>query len=92
MRVGNCILNRYAHIRLAHLGQNGPAADEVAVDAFLKEQIKFTDIAKLIYTVLKGAPHTSGDATLNQALDADAWAREAAQACLADKTYKKASI
>ena len=68
------------------------AADEVAVDAFLKEQIKFTDIAKLIYTVLKGAPQTSGDATLNQALDADAWAREAAQACLADKTYKKASI
>ena len=52
------------------------AADEVAVEAFLKEQIKFTDIAKLIYTVLKGAPQTSGDATLNQALDADAWARE----------------
>ena len=68
------------------------AADEVAVEAFLKEQIKFTDIAKLIYTVLKEAPHTNGDATLNQALDADAWAREAAQACLADKTYKKASI
>ena len=68
------------------------AADEIAVDAFLKEQIKFTDIAKLVYTVLKAAPVTRGDATLNQALEADRWAREAAQACLQEKTYKKAVI
>lgn len=68
------------------------AADEIAVDAFLKEQIKFTDIAKLVYTVLKAAPQTQGDATLNQALETDAWAREAALAALADKSYKKAII
>lgn len=68
------------------------AADEIAVDAFLKEQIKFTDIAKLVYTVLKAAPQTQGDATLNQAQEADQWAREAARACLQDKSYKKAVI
>lgn len=68
------------------------AADEIAVDAFLKEQLKFTDIAKLVYTVLKAAPQTQGDATLNQALEADTWAREAALAALADKSYKKAII
>lgn len=68
------------------------AADEVAVDAFLKEKIQFTDIQKLIYTVLKAAPQTSGVATINQALEADAWAREAANAFLADKTYTKAII
>ena len=68
------------------------AADEVAVDAFLKEKIKFTDIPKLIYTVLKLAPRTEGDATLNQALDADRWARQVAVSCLQDKTYRKAVI
>lgn len=68
------------------------AADETAVDAFLKEEIKFTDIPKLIYTVLKSAPQTSGEATLNQAQEADRWAREAAAACLKEKSYKTAVI
>ena len=68
------------------------AADEVAVGAFLREEIKFTDISKLIYTVLKAAPQTPGDATLNQALEADAWAREIAAECLKNKTYRKAVI
>ncbi len=68
------------------------ASDEIAVDAFLKEEIKFTDIAKLIYTVLKAAPQSSGVATLNQALEADAWAREAARICLTEKAYTKAII
>ena len=68
------------------------AADEIAVEAFLKEEIKFTDIPKLVYTVLKAAPQRAGVATLNQALEADAWARETAQACLTEKTYKKAFI
>lgn len=68
------------------------AADEVAVGAFLREEIKFTDISKLIYTVLKAAPQTPGDATLNQALEADAWAREVAAECLKNKTYRKAVI
>ena len=68
------------------------AADEVAVDAFLNGKIKFTDIPKLIYSTLRKAPATHGDATLNQALEADAWARETAQGVLADKSYKKAAI
>ena len=68
------------------------AADEVAVEAFLKEEIKFTDIAKLIYTVLKAAPQTQVDATLNQAQEADQWARETAAAVLKEKAYKKAVI
>ena len=68
------------------------AADEVAVDAFLQEKIKFTDIAKLVYTVLKTSPKTVGPASLNQALEADRWAREAAAECLRSKSYRKAII
>ncbi len=68
------------------------AADEVAVAAFLDEKIKFTDIAKLVYTVLKAAPQTPGNATLNQALEADRWARETAEACLQEKSYRSAVI
>lgn len=68
------------------------AADEVAVDAFLKGQIQFTDIQKLIYTVLKAAPQTSGVATINQALEADTWARETAAVSLQEKTYTQAII
>lgn len=69
------------------------AADEVAVDAFLKEQIKFTDIPKLIYSVLKqvGA-NKKTKVTLAEALEADEWAREQAAAILEDKSYKKAVI
>ncbi len=68
------------------------AADEVAVSAFLDGKIKFTDIAKLVYTVLKAAPQTPGNATLNQALEADRWARETAEACLQEKSYRTAVI
>ncbi len=68
------------------------AADEVAVEAFLREEIHFTDIAKLVYTVLKSAPQTQGEVSLNQALEADQWAREAAAVCLKEKVYKKAVI
>ncbi|MBR4682540.1 MAG: 1-deoxy-D-xylulose-5-phosphate reductoisomerase [Elusimicrobiaceae bacterium] len=68
------------------------AADEIAVEAFLKEEIKFTDISKLVYTVLKAAPQTPGNATINQALEADRWAREVAAECLQNKTYRKASL
>ncbi len=68
------------------------AADEVAVDAFLKEQIKFTDIPKLIYSVLKDTYGKEGRVTLNQAAEADAWGREKALAHLAEKKYKKAIL
>ena len=39
------------------------AADEMAVEAFLNGQIKFTDIPKLVYTVLRKTPTTGGVAT-----------------------------
>lgn len=68
------------------------AADEVAVDAFLKRQIKFTDIPRLIYSVLKETCGRAGRVTLNQAAQADAWAREKALANLAEKKYKKAVL
>ena len=68
------------------------AADEIAVDAFLSGQIKFTDIQKLIYTVLRKTPATGGIATINQALEADQWSRETAQEILKDGSYKTAVI
>ncbi len=68
------------------------AADEIAVEAFLNGQIKFTDISKLIYTVLRKTPNTGGIATINQALEADQWARETALAVLQDGSYKKSVI
>lgn len=69
------------------------AADEVAVEAFLKEQIRFTDIPKLIYSVLKDTYGTSTEhITLNQAAEADAWGREKALANLAEKKYTKAIL
>lgn len=68
------------------------AADEVAVETFLNGKLKFTEIAKLVYTVLKSAPQTPGDATLNQALEADRWAREKAAEVLQDNSYRKAII
>ena len=68
------------------------AADEVAVDAFLKGQIKFTDIAKLIYSVLKDTYSIPGHITLNQAAEADAWGKEKAKVYLAEKKYKKAVL
>ena len=67
-------------------------ADEVAVAAFLAGKIKFTEIAKLVYSVLKAAPQTPGHATLNQALEADRWAREKAEEILQNKSFRKAII
>ena len=68
------------------------AADEVAVDAFLKEQIKFTDIAKLIYSVLRETYSKPGPITLHQAAEADEWGKEKAREHLVEKKYKKAII
>lgn len=54
------------------------AANEVAVDAFLQRQIKFTDIAKLIEQVLEKLPANNAD-SLEQVLIDDAAAREVAR-------------
>ena len=59
-------------------GQTFPAvltaSDEVAVELFLQNQIKFTDIPKLLETVL--AEHIPTSAfSLQSILNADQWAR-----------------
>lgn len=54
------------------------AANEVAVDAFLNRQIKFTDIAKTIEQVLSQQTPSSGE-TLEQVLMDDKQARQLAQ-------------
>ncbi len=51
------------------------AANEVLVDAFLKGNLKFTDIPKHVETIMAGAPTVSGHLTLDQVLEADAEAR-----------------
>ena len=52
------------------------AANEVLVDAFLKGNLKFTDIPKHVETIMAGAPTVSGHLTLNQVLEADSEARK----------------
>lgn len=54
------------------------AANEVAVDAFLKSQIKFTDIGRIIEQVLTELPAHQAD-SLQQVLTDDADARTLAQ-------------
>jgi 1-deoxy-D-xylulose-5-phosphate reductoisomerase len=56
------------------------AANEVAVRAFLKRQIRFTDIPRLVEQAM--AAHTPQPATLENTLQADAWARAFLQAQL----------
>lgn len=53
------------------------AANEVAVAAYLQEGIRFSDIAEVIRTTME--THTTHDVkTLEDALEADRWAREKA--------------
>lgn len=57
------------------------AANEVAVEAFLKGRIGFRDIARCVETVLEA--HTVEEADdLESILAADAWARREASACI----------
>ena len=51
------------------------AANEVLVEAFLKGNLKFTDIPKHVETIMAGAPTVTGHLTLDQVLEADAEAR-----------------
>ncbi len=64
-------------LETARRGQTYPAvlsaADEVAVNAFLKSKIRFTDIHKVVERVVDSHTPTSG-ATLEELLAADAWA------------------
>ncbi|MFC2021953.1 1-deoxy-D-xylulose-5-phosphate reductoisomerase [Chloroflexota bacterium] len=51
------------------------AADEVVVEAFLSQRIKFTDIARLVEQAL-AAHEATANPTLEEILTADNWARE----------------
>jgi 1-deoxy-D-xylulose-5-phosphate reductoisomerase len=54
------------------------AANEIAVEAFLNGGIRFTDIAEIIRSTMD--LHTTKDVeTLEDALEADRWAREKAE-------------
>ena len=53
------------------------AADEVAVELFLKGAVKFTDIARLVEQVLR-EHQTIPDPTLDDIINTDRWAREKA--------------
>jgi len=54
------------------------AANEIAVEAFLNGGIRFTDIAEIIHSTME--LHTTKDIeTLEDALEADRWAREKAE-------------
>ena len=76
-------LARYPCLRLAlEAGAKGgtwpavlAAADEVAVDEFMRGEIRFTDIAKTVDAALSA--HVGAvDPSLEQVLDADRWARD----------------
>ena len=58
------------------------AANEVLVDAFLKGNLKFTDIPKHVETIMTGAPTVTGHLTLDQVLEADAEARKLTEALI----------
>lgn len=54
------------------------AANEIAVDAFLKERIGFTDIPSIIERVIEKHQKMPCD-TIEEVLEADAWARQEAE-------------
>jgi 1-deoxy-D-xylulose-5-phosphate reductoisomerase len=68
-------------MQAARTGGTSPAAlcaaDEVAVELFLKGAIKFTDIARLVEKVLQNH-QTIFDPTLDDIINVDGWAREKA--------------
>jgi 1-deoxy-D-xylulose-5-phosphate reductoisomerase len=62
------------------------AADEEAVAAFLAGRIRFTDILAAVQSALDACPASSrrdGEATLEEILEADAWARAHVRAIIA---------
>ena len=63
------------------------AANEVAVDAFLSERIRFTDIDQAIEATLNSVK-LSEPTTLDEVIDLDRAAREAAAAFISDKALR----
>lgn len=56
------------------------AADEVAVDAFLKGRLRFTRIARVVEAVLRAHRGGSRLPSFSEVVETDAWARRRAQA------------
>ena len=59
------------------------AADEVAVNAFLNGKIRFTDIHRVVETVVNNHRHSEGE-TLEQLLAADEWGTGEAKRIVAE--------
>ena len=58
------------------------AADEVAVEAFINNQIRFTDIARVVEKTMKAYKPAGGLPSLADVVEIDQWARrKAAEAC-----------
>jgi 1-deoxy-D-xylulose-5-phosphate reductoisomerase len=66
------------------------AANEVAVDAFLHEQIRFTDIARIVEQTLQRLPALTTGAQLEDILAADAHARATASQFIRDLPIRQA--
>jgi len=85
-------LKKFPSLALAyHAGREGGtlpavlnAADEIAVEAFLKGKIKFTHIYKVVEKVVR-KHNKRKSSTLNEILKADLWARETAAGMVGDK-------
>ncbi|MBR2453520.1 MAG: 1-deoxy-D-xylulose-5-phosphate reductoisomerase, partial [Clostridia bacterium] len=56
------------------------AANEIAVNAFLNEKIRFTDIADVVFAAYEKTPEISGALTIENVYEYDALAREFAAA------------
>jgi len=68
------------------------AANEIAVDAFLREQIRFTDIARVVAQTLERLPSLAGSASLEDILAADELARATAEQFVAQQSTSRVSM
>jgi len=68
------------------------AANEVAVDAFLHEQIRFTDIARVVESTLDRLPALAASAQLDDILAADELARVTSRQIMAQLPARRAVV
>ena len=68
------------------------AANEIAVDAFLHEQIRFTDISRVVEKTLESLPPLAGSAALEDILAADELARAMARQFITQLPTSRAAV
>ena len=68
------------------------AANEIAVDAFLHEQIRFTDISRVVEKTLECLPPLAGSAALEDILAADELARAMARQFITQLPTSRAAV